>query len=145
MEITEVHVRLVRSKDEQLKAFCSMTLDNEFVVRDIKIIEGPHGYFVAMPSRKIGRRCAKCRTRNYSGATFCSGCGTSLPPDQPQKDPDGKPKLHTDVAHPISSACRKRIQDTMIRAYEEELKRSKSPSYKPPMDESDNDAFGPAR
>jgi stage V sporulation protein G len=145
MKITEVHVRLVRSKDEQLKAFCSMTLDNEFVVRDIKIIEGPHGYFIAMPSRKIGSRCGKCGTRNYPGATFCSGCGTSLPPDRVQKDPDGRPKLHADVAHPISSECRKRIQDAMIRAYEEERKKSEAPGHKSPADESDDRERGPTR
>ena len=53
MEISEVRVKLVDNKDIRLKAFCSITLDNEFVVRDIKIIEGGGDFFVAMPSRKM--------------------------------------------------------------------------------------------
>jgi len=48
MEISEVRVKLVDNKDDRLKAFCSVTMDNEFVVRDIKIIEGSGGLFVAM-------------------------------------------------------------------------------------------------
>ena len=48
MDITEVRVKLVDNRDERLKAFCSMTLDSDFVVRDIKIIQGSYGYFVAM-------------------------------------------------------------------------------------------------
>ena len=50
MEFTEVRVKLVANKDDRLKGFCSMTLDNDFVVRDIKVIEGTNGLFVAMPS-----------------------------------------------------------------------------------------------
>ena len=50
MEISEVRVKLVNNKDDRLKAFCSVTMDNEFVVRDIKVIEGVGGFFVAMPS-----------------------------------------------------------------------------------------------
>ncbi len=53
MEITEVRVKLIANKDDRLKGFCSMTLDNCFVVRDVKIIEGTNGLFVAMPSRKM--------------------------------------------------------------------------------------------
>ena len=60
MRINEVRVKLVENKDDRLKAFCSITLDNEFVVRDIKIIEGSGGYFVAMPSRKMSDHCDKC-------------------------------------------------------------------------------------
>ena len=57
MEISEVRVKLVSNKDDRLKAFCSITMDNEFVVRDIKVIEGVGGLFVAMPSRKMILRC----------------------------------------------------------------------------------------
>ena len=48
MEISEVRVKLVSNRDSRLKAFCSVTMDNEFVVRDIKVIEGGSGFFVAM-------------------------------------------------------------------------------------------------
>jgi len=51
LDITEVRVRKVNG-DGKLKAFASITIDNAFVVHDLKVIEGKKGYFVAMPSRK---------------------------------------------------------------------------------------------
>ncbi|MCL5282318.1 MAG: SpoVG family protein [Planctomycetes bacterium] len=131
MEITEVRVRLVPDRGDRLKAFCSMTLDDEFVVRDIKVIEGEDGYFVAMPSRKMSDHCARCRGKNHLGARFCSDCGTALPVNRAEKDPRGKAKLHADIAHPINTRCRKRIQDRLILAFREELERSKQPGYRP--------------
>jgi len=53
MKVTNVTVKLSPHSSVRLKAFCTMTLDNEFVVRDLKIIEGTSGLFVAMPSRKL--------------------------------------------------------------------------------------------
>ena len=67
MEISEVRVKLVDNKDDRLKAFCSVTMDNEFVVRDIKVIEGVGGFFVAMPSRKMSDHCEKCGAKTTSG------------------------------------------------------------------------------
>ena len=52
MQITDVRVRKV-SKEGKMKAIISITLDNEFVVHDIKVIESQDGLFIAMPSRKI--------------------------------------------------------------------------------------------
>ena len=52
MEITEVKVFPVKKKDDKLKAFATITLDDSFVVRDLKIINGNKGLFIAMPSRK---------------------------------------------------------------------------------------------
>lgn len=51
MNITDVKVRKI-AKEGNMKAVVSITLDNEFVVHDIKIIEGENGLFIAMPSRK---------------------------------------------------------------------------------------------
>ena len=53
MEITDVRVRKV-AKDGKMKAVVSITIDNEFVVHDIKVIEGEKGFFIAMPSKKSG-------------------------------------------------------------------------------------------
>lgn len=53
MEVTDVRVRKV-SDEGKMKAVVSVTFDNQFVVHDIKIIEGQNGLFVAMPSRKMG-------------------------------------------------------------------------------------------
>ena len=52
MNISDVRVRIVQKEDIKLKAVASITIDECFVIHDIKVIEGTEGYFVAMPSRK---------------------------------------------------------------------------------------------
>ena len=54
MNITDVRVRPVEKADGKMKAVASITINGEFVVHDIKVIEGDKGYFVAMPSKKDG-------------------------------------------------------------------------------------------
>lgn len=81
MQITDVRVRKV-SKEGKMKAVVSITLDNEFVVHDIKVIEGEKGLFIAMPSRKAA---------------------------------DGE---YRDIAHPINSETRERIQNIILQKYE---------------------------
>ncbi|MHC4187314.1 MAG: septation protein SpoVG family protein [Planctomycetota bacterium] len=134
MEISEVRVKMVSNGDERLKAFCSMTLDNEFVVRDIKVIEGTNGHFVAMPSRKLTDHCEKCGSKNHLRAKFCNNCGAKLSESRAKQDNKGRMKLHADIAHPINADCRKRIQDKITVAFKEELEKSKEPDYKPPTD-----------
>ncbi|AQQ09999.1 Stage V sporulation protein G [Sedimentisphaera cyanobacteriorum] len=131
MEISEVRVKLVENKDERLKAFCSITMEGEFVVRDIKIIEGSSGLFVAMPSRKMSDHCPDCGAKNSLRARFCSGCGKKLQEDRTKKDSAGRSKLHADIAHPINSECRDKIQDAILKAYHEEVERAKHPDYEP--------------
>lgn len=82
MNITDVRVRKV-AKEGKMKAVVSITIDEEFVVHDIKVIEGEKGLFIAMPSRK---------------AT------------------DGE---YRDIAHPINSDTRERIQGIILEKYEE--------------------------
>ena len=81
MNITDVRVRKV-AKEGKMKAIVSITLDNEFVIHDIKVIEGEKGLFIAMPSRK---------------AT------------------DGE---YRDIAHPINSETRDKIQKVILDKYE---------------------------
>lgn len=85
MEITDVRIRKI-STDGKMKAIVSVTFDNEFVVHDIKVIEGQNGLFIAMPSRKT---------------------------------PDGEFK---DIAHPINTTTREKIQTSILNAYEVALK-----------------------
>ena len=140
MEINEVKVNLVNNKDNRLKAFCSITIDKEFVIRDIKVIEGGGGYFVAMPSRKMTDHCEKCGGKNHLRAKFCNNCGTNLKDNRAKKVVKGKMKLHADIANPINSDCRKRIQDKVIKAFKQELEKTKSPGYKPvEIDESEDE------
>ncbi|MCM1081898.1 MAG: septation regulator SpoVG [Clostridium sp.] len=82
MQITDVRVRKV-TKEGKMKAIVSITIDNEFVVHDIKVIEGEKGLFIAMPSRKAS---------------------------------DGE---YRDIAHPINSETREKIQSLILKAYEE--------------------------
>ena len=131
MEISEVRVKMVQNKDDRLKGFCSMTIDNEFVVRDVKVIEGTSGLFVAMPSRKMSDHCGKCGGKNHLRARFCNNCGAQLQENRARKDAKGRMKLHADIAHPINAECRKNIQETIVAAFEEELEKSKEPGYKP--------------
>ena len=58
MNISDVRVRKI-SDDGKMKAIVSITIDDEFVVHDIKIIDGQNGLFIAMPSRKIGNRTVR--------------------------------------------------------------------------------------
>lgn len=87
MQITDVRVRKV-TKVGKMKAIVSITLDNEFVVHDIKVIEGDQGLFVAMPSRKAG---------------------------------NGE---YRDIAHPINSETRKRVQKAILESYERALEET---------------------
>ncbi|QUI20833.1 septation regulator SpoVG [Vallitalea pronyensis] len=81
MQITDVRIRKV-AKDGKMKAVVSVTFDNEFVVHDIKVIEGEKGLFIAMPSRKAL---------------------------------DGE---FRDIAHPINSDTREKIQKSVLEKYE---------------------------
>ncbi|MCK5578547.1 MAG: SpoVG family protein [Planctomycetes bacterium] len=139
MEITEVKVKLMNRKNDKLKAFCSITVDNAFVVRDLKVIEGSKGVFVAMPSRKITDRCLKCGGKNDLRSNYCSECGTQLNSNRAEKDAKGRAKLHADIAHPINTECRELIQKKVIGAYEQELENSKKPGYRP-MEIHDSEA-----
>ncbi len=52
MKITDIRVRIVNNGNDKLKAVASITIDDELVVHDIKVINGKDGYFLSMPSRK---------------------------------------------------------------------------------------------
>ncbi|MBS4537597.1 septation regulator SpoVG [Clostridium sp. D2Q-11] len=84
MNVTDVRVRKI-NEEGKMKAIVSVTFDNEFVVHDIKIIEGLNGLFIAMPSRKMA---------------------------------DGE---FRDIAHPINSDTRSKIQDAVFAEYENQL------------------------
>ena len=84
MQITDIRIRKV-DKEGKMKAVVSITIDDEFVVHDIKVIEGDKGLFIAMPSRKAS---------------------------------DGE---YRDIAHPINSGTRERIQELILKKYDEVL------------------------
>ena len=140
MTITEVRIKLMENghREERLAAFCTITLDGNFVVRDLKVIEGAKGPFIAFPSRKLTDRCPKCGTKNHLRAGYCNDCGERLNKDRATCDADGRIHLYTDIAHPISQTRRAEIQEAVLRAYREEVGRAKLPDYVSTYDEYDN-------
>ena len=84
MQITDVRVRKI-TKEGKMKAIVSITIDDEFVVHDIKVIQGDKGLFIAMPSRKAA---------------------------------DGE---YRDIAHPINTETRERLQRMILEKYQESL------------------------
>ncbi len=134
MQITEIRIKLMEENGDstdRLRAFCSVTFDDKFVVRDLKVIEGNKGLFIAMPSRKLTDRCPECGCKNHLRARYCNHCGNELDEDRATRDTDGRAKLHADTAHPINSAFREVIQEAVIFAYHTELEHAEQPDYVP--------------
>lgn len=134
MEITEIRIKLMEDSEDRLRAFCSITIDNSFVVRDLKIIDGSSGPFVAMPSRKLTGHCHRCNHKNHLRASYCNHCGVKLQTDG-ESSYDSPQKLYADVAHPINSECRELIQKAVIQEFEAELNRCKQPGYRSRYDD----------
>ena len=146
MHLTEIRVNLSPSASSRLKAFCSLTFDQTFVVRDVKLIDGPGGLFVAMPARKIADHCPRCSEKNHLRARFCNQCGVRLDPERAMRQrhtlPTHRVKLHADIAHPINADSRRQIEGQVIAAYYREIDRSKAPGYLPPsLDGEDMDFY----
>lgn len=136
MEITEVRVRQVQDTTDRLKAFCTVTFDDQFVVRDIKVVEGSSGLFVSMPSRKATTACGKCGHRNQIRARFCEECGARMGPQEAAPtDANGRSKLHRDIAHPITPEFREMLQARVLEAYHAELAHAPQGDDKEPEDE----------
>lgn len=129
MEITEIRIKLMEDPQDRLLAFCSITIDNSFVVRDLKIIRGTKGAFVAMPSRKLMDRCPHCGFKNQLRAGYCNQCGEKLEEQRAPRSDTGRAKLYADIAHPIHSECRDQIQSRVIEAYDNELVLARDPGY----------------
>ena len=142
MNITEVRIKLMDDPGDRLRAFCSVTFDDCFVVRDLKIIEGGSGPFVAMPSRKLMSHCPQCRCKNHLRAAYCNQCGLRLKEDLAIKDQEGRAKLYADISHPINSRCREMIQDRVIEEFEAELECAQQPNYVSRYDDYFSDADG---
>lgn len=139
MQITEIRVKLADNHQERLLAFCTITFASEFVIRDVKIIEGPRGPFVAMPSRKVTARCPKCRDKNHMRANYCNTCGERLDPNRLLSDPRQRPRLYVDIAHPINQRCRATLESACVQAFHDEVERSRMPGYTPPDIDGDLD------
>ena len=139
MEISEVRIKLMDDPNDRLQGFCSITVDKCFVVRDLKIIRGGKGSFVAMPSCKLTDRCPKCGTKNQLRARFCNDCGVELQEDRAIKDDDGRAKLYADIAHPINSGCRDMIQRKVLESFQKEIVLAQQSGYRCSYDDYGED------
>ena len=115
-QITDVKIALNEGNSGKLRAFATMTLDDAFVVRDIKIIDGKKGLFVAMPCSQSTERCPSCGKRNSLHSKYCSNCGKHLP-NAVNMSPDARKEEYRDIAHPICPECRDYIEQAIISAY----------------------------
>ena len=129
VEISEIRIKLLENQRDKLRAFASLTVDRCLVVRDIKIIEGPTGLFVAMPSRKLMDRCPECAGKNHLRARHCNDCGARLASDRGESNQRGRLRLYADVAHPIHQGARDFVQGAVLVAYRSELERSRQEGY----------------
>jgi stage V sporulation protein G len=124
MEITQIKVHLKDSQDSKLKAFVTVTFDDMFVVRDLKVIEGKKGLFVAMPSVKMKEPCPKCGKKIPMHSKFCSECGSKLPEPNRNHDEDSEEREeHKDIAHPVTAEARDYIRKKVLEAFEAEKKK----------------------
>lgn len=121
MEITETRIYLKQRGDRKLKAYVSVTFDDSFVVRNVKIIEGRKGLFVAMPSRKLKRPCPSCGYSNPLRSKFCNQCGRGLEDTEAYKESlnMSRQAQHQDIAHPINAEFREYLQGKVLSAYKE--------------------------
>lgn len=130
MEISEVRVFLKEGQDKKLKAYATLTFDKVFVVRNVKVIEGNKGLFVAMPSRRLKESCPKCNFKNVLRSKYCNQCGATLPQTEHKPvaaaDDTARQSEHKDIAHPITAEFREYIQKKVLEAYEAEKKKGPS-------------------
>ncbi len=129
MDITEVRIFLKDSPDKKLRAYATVTFDGAFVVRNIKVIQGSTGVFIAMPSRKVKHPCPKCNFKNELRAKYCNQCGGQLPLQDKTLSPEPAAQAeHKDIAHPVTQVFRELLQKKILSAYEEEVKKGPSTS-----------------
>ena len=130
MEITEIRIFPKEGKDKKLKAYAAVTFDSAFVVRNIKIIEGSKGLFVAMPSRKLRETCASCGYTNTVKSKFCNECGKAVTTssirtrvqENFQNDAE-RQSDHRDIAHPITPDFRDYLQTKVLAAFQADTAR----------------------
>ena len=126
MEITDVRIRKIDTEGK-MKAVVSVTFDNEFVVHDIKVIEGASGLFIAMPSRKVKHACPKCAFKNELRSKYCNQCAAPLPVEagMQQLETAAIQAEHKDIAHPITQPFRESLQRKVLETYAKEKDKIK--------------------
>jgi len=115
--------------EDNLRAYCYIVLNDSLVIQDLKVVEGAHGLFISMPSRKVTDRCHQCDCKNHLRARYCNNCGVQLKKGCVKYKSDGRPELHQDICYPINSAGRIYLESVVLKAFREEVEKSKQPGY----------------
>jgi len=123
MKITETRIFIKEGQDRKLKAYATVTFDDTFVVRNIKVIQGASGVFIAMPSRKMKYPCLRCSFKNEIGSQYCNQCGAELKPVSDEEMAHDAKAEHRDIAHPISQQFRDYLQSEILKAYHFETEK----------------------
>ena len=118
MDITETRISLINKPNSRLRAYASVTFDDSFVIREIRIIEGKNGLFIAMPSRKMQKSCGKCGYKNPVTSKFCGQCGGMM--EVVKEEDITNSQQHKDLAHPINTQFREYLQKKILEAYEKQ-------------------------
>ncbi len=130
MRVSEVRIKMTRGPGK-LRAYCTITFDEMFVVRELRLIQGAHGYFLAMPSKKLQDHCPRCSSKNHLRARYCNNCGARLSEERGESDSRGRPKLHCDIAHPINQRCRQMVHNVVMAAYRREQEHIREAGNRP--------------
>jgi len=136
VEITEVRISLREGGNRKLKAYATVTFDDCFVIRNIKVIEGNSGLFVAMPARKMKQFCPRCGKKIDLKSRYCGQCGAQLPPPPKDLDQTKASQVHQDIAHPINQQFRDYLQKKVLDAYNGEKAKTQQDGSMPETPET---------
>jgi stage V sporulation protein G len=131
LPITEVRMEVINAESDpdsfEVAAYCSVTIADAFVIRDVRLMHARGKLGVSMPARKIADHCPSCSTKNHLRANFCNRCGAKLDPfrNPPRYHRDTeittRDGLHADIAHPINQGMRDTINQAVIAAFHHEI------------------------
>ncbi len=119
VEITDVRITISRAcggAAGKVLAFAKATIDNDWCMDGLRLIETPDGLIVAMPSRKLHDSCRRCGGKNHLRAAYCNVCGAWIDP-QRAIPRSGVAKLHADVVFPVNPAAREAVEHAVVEAY----------------------------
>lgn len=117
MEITDIDIEINDDSDQNVKAYSKVTFDNTLTVKNFKLIDGKHGLFLAMPSKKKKKECSKCDKEIPRDAGYCQRCGKNV------KDQKNRGKLYKSLVYTVQKQFKNEIEEVVKEEYEREKGR----------------------